>query len=743
MTHQSNLIGRFTAWRGPGFGLILVVLLLVGAAVPLTLAAPAVQESTELWIAYLGGADSDAASGAQLAIDQINTAGGVRGPDGVTYTLKLVTLSGAPTSPEELRDAIGELSANTFIAILGPDATNLLTPEAIQDLADLQLPVLTGATGDTLTDSDTSDTLFRIRAAERFYSAALATYMTADLGLQNIALVQTDIEATEALVDFENSLGAVGLQPADRILGTSGTPLTDEAQRLLDLNPDGVVMWGTPQDVVTLLRQLRDSGWNGRFAYRHAEEAARAGGLPDDLAEGVLGANSWSYAYSGRATSIFLRDYVLAFGQVPGPLSAAAYDAIWYLRGMIAVHGPDTTAIREGLKQGTALPLVQGTMRPAEFGNGDMVRMAVVYELGAHGGPTVVARYDDTNPLPVEGEGGGEEIAEVPTATPPPTEPPVPTATLEGAWATVTANVLNVRTGPGFNYDKIGQVSQGDVLRILGAIPDYSWLNVDYQGGVGWIKTEYTETGGDLATVIVLQPPPTPTLAATPTFTIAPYTDLVIDTVVLNPAQPVPNKPFTATVTIRNTGGGAAGQFSVAATFEPGSVYTSAFVNGLAGGQSTQVQLTGTLIGTGVFTVAVIADLNNEVQENNENNNMYNITYRADYPLYADQAGQQLTEWTDWDLYGGTVDFTWDGYNIAMQNGATMGILGGTTYENAHYDALTPAVINNATGVGTDKVNTGVVIGIYTAEGKRAVMRIDNRQGTTIWISYRVYNDTP
>ena len=36
-------------------------------------------------------------------------------------------------------------------------------------------------------------------------------------------------------------------------------------------------------------------------------------------------------------------------------------------------------------------------------------------------------------------------------------------------------------------------------------------------------------------------------------------------------------------------------------------------------------------------------------------------------------------------------------------------------------------------------MNPGVIVGIITAEGQRRP-RIDNRQGETIWVSYRVYN---
>ena len=45
---------------------------------------------------------------------------------------------------------------------------------------------------------------------------------------------------------------------------------------------------------------------------------------------------------------------------------------------------------------------------------------------------------------------------------------------------------LFVRTGPSFEYDRSGQVNEGDLLRVMGSIPDYSWMLVDFRGGVGW-----------------------------------------------------------------------------------------------------------------------------------------------------------------------------------------------------------------------------------------------------------------
>ena len=245
-----------------------------------------------------------------------------------------------------------------------------------------------------------------------------------------------------------------------------------------------------------------------------------------------------------------------ALARVPDPLAVAAYDAIWSLRAVINQQGINPDAIREGLLGSTPRTLVQGTLHPVDYGNGDLIRQAMVYELGPYGGATVLARFDDTQRLPLED--AGDEVPVAPTPTPgPPTSTPFPTATLQGTWLRVTANVLNVRSGPGFNYDRIGQVEEGDLLRVMGSIPDYSWMLVDFRGGVGWVKTEYAELTGSLADVpINVAIPPTPTVGATLPPTLPPNPDIVIDTVVLQPSQPIPNQPFTATVTVRNASGG-------------------------------------------------------------------------------------------------------------------------------------------------------------------------------------------
>lgn len=379
-------------------GGLLALLLVLALATP---AAQAVQVVPTLRIGYLGVQDSEVANGAQLAIDQINEAGGVIAANGMTFQLSLVTLA-EPLRDDTLPQALDALVAQNVGVLLGPDTSAPLSPTNIDLLVGSGRAVLTTATADALTATDARDVIFRLVAPERVYSYALAVYLLDDLDLDTVAVVQTDVDSTEALLDFGNILTERSVEPVGTVQLADATLLMEETAPLLDINPDAVVMWGPPADAVTLLTLLRDAGWTGQFAYRHAEEASRLGVLPDALGAGTLGVSSWSYAHPGRPAGIFLTDYLTTFGHIPGPLAIAGYDAVWYLRTIVRESGTGQAEILAGLRRGPTLGLVAGTLRPADFADGDLIRTAVVYRLRPGGGTEVLAVFDELARIPIE-----------------------------------------------------------------------------------------------------------------------------------------------------------------------------------------------------------------------------------------------------------------------------------------------------------------------------------------------------
>jgi hypothetical protein len=113
-----------------------------------------------------------------------------------------------------------------------------------------------------------------------------------------------------------------------------------------------------------------------------------------------------------------------------------------------------------------------------------------------------------------------EAPTEVPSETP---EEPEATATpTETAAPTLIAgeNGVNVRRGPGLNYDRLGYLNPGAEATVTGRYG--TWWQIAYGGGSGWVYGEIVTTYGtdDVAQV---QPPPAPT-AIPPTATPIPPT---------------------------------------------------------------------------------------------------------------------------------------------------------------------------------------------------------------------------
>ena len=77
-------------------------------------------------------------------------------------------------------------------------------------------------------------------------------------------------------------------------------------------------------------------------------------------------------------------------------------------------------------------------------------------------------------------------------------KPPAP----EGeVTATVTAQRLNVRDGPGANFAIVTTVRQGDLLPVLGRNADCSWVNVVTDDGEGWVSTGFVTLDADCASL--------------------------------------------------------------------------------------------------------------------------------------------------------------------------------------------------------------------------------------------------
>lgn len=99
-----------------------------------------------------------------------------------------------------------------------------------------------------------------------------------------------------------------------------------------------------------------------------------------------------------------------------------------------------------------------------------------------------------------------ESPAEEQPAEPEPTPEPTPVPTFDGlsvqpttyynegeqpSYTTPGDSGMNLRAGPGTDYDKVTSVPAGTGVTALGTNEDGSWVVVNYDGKYGWLKTEF------------------------------------------------------------------------------------------------------------------------------------------------------------------------------------------------------------------------------------------------------------
>ena len=278
----------------------------------------------------VSGDRSSYADAAQLAVDEINTNGGL-----LDRTVELVTRTNIEEASVAVQAAQQMIRNDGVFAILGPNrSTHAVQVGPVAQQA--QIPMITtSATNPNVTRA--GDFVFMAAFTDQFQGAVLARFAWEDLGKTVAAVLTLEGDVyTEGIsmffVSHFTELG--GTVIANEVYSAGDTTFTEQLGRISDAEPDVFFISGLVSDMTYVVRETAS------FPVPNAQGApvtllgADAWDNPlflDDVTAEVEG-SYFSGHFSAESTEpgarMFVEAYQAAYQRTPSGGDAVSYDAV-------------------------------------------------------------------------------------------------------------------------------------------------------------------------------------------------------------------------------------------------------------------------------------------------------------------------------------------------------------------------------------------------------------------------------
>jgi branched-chain amino acid transport system substrate-binding protein len=310
-------------------------------------------QTGDILVGLYGSLTGDGASfgqsskeGAQLAVDEINAAGGLLGGRKIQLLIE-----DDQSKPEEASNAVTKLiTQNKVVAVLGEVASRR-SLAAAPICQKYQVPMITpSSTNERVTAI--GDYIFRVCFIDPFQGRVLAKFAYNDLKARKVAIlkdIQQDysVGLTDSVTKNFTALGGEVLDPVSYSTGDSDFhPILT---RVRSQNPDAIFVTGYYPEAAIIARQARELGMKMPLL-------GGDGWVGDALKNGreALGNCFISNHYSGdnpdSVVQNFVKAYHAKFSREPDSIAALAYDAVKVLSdGLTRANSAEGPKLRAAL----------------------------------------------------------------------------------------------------------------------------------------------------------------------------------------------------------------------------------------------------------------------------------------------------------------------------------------------------------------------------------------------------------
>jgi len=288
-------------------------------------------------------------NGVNLAVKEINAAGGVMGNDIV------VRVGDTQTKPQSGIDAAKKLvSIQGVSGIVGALSSGVSIPVAQSVTSVEGVPQLSPAsTSPVITGLDDNDFMFRTVPSDAFQGKALAA-VARDNGLDAVSTLYINNDYGEGLADaFRSAFEAKGGSVAESLAYEPGNAsYRGELQKAASGDAEALVLIGYPENGVTILRQAVEGGHFSKFVFTDGMKAPEIiDAVGANILNGSFGTAPQALTDTESAKH-FKGAYENEFGEVPPkPFIDTAYDAAYVLAlATEAAGSTDSKAVRDKLR---------------------------------------------------------------------------------------------------------------------------------------------------------------------------------------------------------------------------------------------------------------------------------------------------------------------------------------------------------------------------------------------------------
>jgi len=294
--------------------------------------------------------------GVQLAFEEANAAGGYNGIPFELVIRKDLGLWGA--SSNEMAAFRYEDDALAVIGSIDGGNTHIALRVALK----IQTPMVNTATTDPTLTETAIPWLMRCMADDRQQGYALAQHIYQERGIKSVvALRVNDRYGRMGMIEFRDASLRLGHPLRAELRWNRGERNFDtQLDRIAELAPEAIVLWGNAQDAAAVVKEIRERGMPvqifgcDRLASGDFLEAA------GEAAEGVAIAASHDPTRDDARLRVFSAAYAKRYQREPDAFAAHGYDGARILIEAIHKAGLNRARIRDALYEYKAYDGVTG-----------------------------------------------------------------------------------------------------------------------------------------------------------------------------------------------------------------------------------------------------------------------------------------------------------------------------------------------------------------------------------------------